>query len=168
MSVSDRRGLNLGIVLVAVGGYLVLKRELSFRGPAPLLLLIGVVLLVFSSLRQWRGPNVPAGVLLGLGVAFAARDRALDVMPHWALILLGIGGGLLLAAALERMGGRATRPGPLAPGIVLVAIALCAVLSENLRVPEAFAEALWRLWPWVIVAAGVVLVVRALAVRKSS
>jgi hypothetical protein len=34
-------------------------------------------------------------------------------------------------------------------------------------VPEALAETLWRLWPWAIVAAGAVLVVRALAVRKS-
>ncbi len=163
----ERRGLNLGIVLVAVGGYLLLKRELSFRGPAPILLLIGVILLVFSSLRQWRGPNVAAGVLLGLGAAFAARDRFVAVMPHWALMLLGIGAGLLLGAALERMGGRATRPGPLLPGIVLVLIAACAVVSENLRVPEALAETLWRLWPWAIVAAGAVLVVRALAVRRS-
>jgi len=164
---SERRGLNLGIVLVALGGYLVLQRELSFRGPAPILLLIGVILLVFSALRQWRGPNVPAGVLLGLGTAFAARDRLVAVVPHWALMLLGIGGGLLLAAALERMAGRSTRPGPLAPGIVLVVIAACAIVSENLRVPEALAETLWRLWPWAIVAAGAVLVVRALAVRKS-
>ena len=59
------------------------------------------------------------------------------------------------------MGGRATRPGPLLPGIVLVLIAACAVVSENLRVPEALAETLWRLWPWAIVAAGAVLVVRA-------
>jgi len=163
----ESRGLNLGIVLVAVGGYLLLRRELSFRGPAPILLLIGVILLVFSSLRQWRGPNVAAGVLLGLGAAFGARDRFVAFMPHWALMLLGIGGGLLLAAALERMGGRSTRPGPLAPGIVLVLIAACAVVSQNLRVPETLAETLWRLWPWAIVAAGAVLVVRALAVRRS-
>jgi hypothetical protein len=163
---ADRRGLNLGIVLVALGGYLVLKRELSFRGPAPILLLIGVILLAFSSLRQWRGPNVPAGVLLGLGAAFAARDRLVAVMPHWALMLLGIGGGLVLAAALERLGGRATRPGPLAPGVVLLLIAVCAIVSENLRVPESVAETLWNLWPWAIVAAGAVLVVRALAVRR--
>jgi hypothetical protein len=164
---TDRRGLNLGIVLVALGGYLVLKRELSFRGPAPILLLIGVILLAFSSLRAWRGPNVPAGVLLGLGAAFAVRDRLVSVMPHWALMLLGIGGGLVLAAALERLGGRATRPGPLAPGIVLLLIAAYAIVSEKLRVPESVAETLWSLWPWAIVAAGAVLVVRALAVRKT-
>ena len=165
---TDRRGLNLGIVLVALGGYLVLKRELSFRGPAPILLLIGVILLVFSALRQWRGPNVPAGVLLGLGAAFAARDRLVAFMPHWALMLLGIGAGLILAAALEHLGGRGTRPGPIAPGIVLVLIAVCAIVSENLRVPETVAETLWRLWPWAIVAAGAVLVIRALAARKVS
>jgi hypothetical protein len=163
----ERRGLNVGVALVLVGGYLLLQRELSLRGPAPILLLIGTILLVFSALREWRGPNVPAGVLLGLGMAFALRDRLVSLMPHWALMLLGIGSGLLLAAALERAAGRSTRPGPLVPGIVLVAIALFAALSESLRVPEALSDALWRLWPWVIVAAGVVLVARALAARKS-
>lgn len=163
---APRRGLNLGVALLAFGIYLLLKRELSFRGPGPLLLLIGTILLVLSAFRQWRGPTVAAGVLLGLGTAFVLRDPLDRWMPNWVTMVLGIGGGLLLAAALERAGGRSTRPGPLVPGIVLVTIGLFAALSENLRIPEAFSDALWRLWPWVIVAAGVTLVIRALAVRK--
>ena len=162
-----RRGLNLGVALLAVGLYLILGRQLSFRGPGPILLLIGTILLVVAALRQWRGPTVAAGVLLGLGTAFLVRDPLERWLPGWATLLLGIGAGLLFAAALDRAAGRPPRPGTLVPGMVLVAIALVAAISVNLRVPEAFAEALWRLWPWVIVAAGVVLVIRALAVRKS-
>jgi len=165
MKAPDRRGLNVGVALVALGIYFLLKRELSFRGPGPLLLLIGTILLALSALRAWRGPTVAAGVLLGLGLAFLLRDPLERWMPGWATMLLGIGGGLLLAAGLDRASGRPART--LVPGGVLVAIALATVISENLRVPEAFADALWRLWPWVIVAAGAFLVVRALSVRRS-
>jgi len=165
MNAPDRRGLNVGVALVALGIYFLLKRELSFRGPGPLLLLIGTILLALSALRAWRGPTVAAGVLLGLGLAFLLRDPLERWMPGWATMLLGIGGGLLLAAGLDRASGRPART--LVPGGVLVAIALATVISENLRVPEALADALWRLWPWVIVAAGAFLVVRALSVRRS-
>ena len=167
MSVDPRRGLNLGIALLAVGLYLILGRQLSFRGPGPILLLIGVILLVVAALRHWRGPTVAAGVLLGLGTAFLVRDPLEPWLPGWATLLLGIGAGLLAAAGLDRAAGRPPRPGTLVPGAVLVSIALATAISMNLRVPDAFAEALWRLWPWVIVAAGVVLVIRALAVRKT-
>src|SRR5262249_14819485 len=136
------------------------KRELSFRGPAPILLLIGVILLVFSALRQWRGPNVPAGVLLGPGAAVPPPDPLRPGPPRRALLLLRPRAGRPPPAGAPRGGARA-------PGIVLVLIAACAIVSENLRVPEALAETLWRLWPWAIVAAGAVLVVRALAVRRA-
>jgi hypothetical protein len=155
------------VALLALGVYFLLKRELSFRGPGPLLLLIGTILLAFSAMRAWRGPTVAAGVLLGLGMAFLLRDPLERWMPGWATMLLGIGGGLLLAAALDRASGRSPRPATLVPGTVLVAIALVTAVSENLRFPEAFADAIWRVWPWVIVAAGAVLVVRALAVRRA-
>src|SRR5205085_7136331 len=67
MSVPDRRGLNLGIVLLAIGVFFLLRRELHFRGPGPILLLLGALFLAASVLRGFRGPTVPAGVLLGLG-----------------------------------------------------------------------------------------------------
>jgi hypothetical protein len=167
MSVNERRGLNLGVALLALGIYFLLKRELSFRGPGPILLLIGAVLLALSAMRAWRGPTVAAGVLLGLGLAFLVRASLERWMPGWATMLLGIGAGLLLAAALDRASGRPPRPGTLVPGSVLVGIALVTAVSENVHVPQAFSEALWRLWPWVIVAVGVLLVVRALAVRRT-
>ena len=75
------------------------------RGPGPILLLIGAILFTFSALRGFRGPVVPAGVLLGLGAGFLLRDPLDPWMPRWATILLVLGGGLLLAAGIDRQGG---------------------------------------------------------------
>ena len=167
MNVGDRRGLNLGVALVALGVYFILYRSLHFRGPGPILLLIGAILLAFSALREFRGPIVPAGVLLGLGAGFLLRDPLERWMPHWAVLLLGIGSGLLLAGGLARMSGQDRRGAPIVPGIVLVAIALAAALSQNLVIPESFYEAAWRLWPFALVVAGLILILRAGKTRTS-
>ena len=166
MNGSDRRGLNLGIALFCIGIYFVLQRSLHFRGPGPLLLLIGTILLVFSAVRQFRGPLVAAGVLLGLGAGFLLRDPLDRWMPGWATLLLGLGCGLLLVAGLDRGAGRERRPTPLVPGLVLVAIALVTAVSANLAIPEALYESVWRLWPFALVAAGALLVWQALRARS--
>jgi hypothetical protein len=162
----ERRGLNLGVALVALGIYFILTRNLHFHGPGPILLLIGTILLMFSATRGMRGPTVPAGMLIGLGSAFLLRDPLEQWMPGWATLLLGIGAGLLFAAGLDRFAGRDRRPATLVPGIVLVSIALATAVSENLRIPETLYDAAWRLWPWALVAAGAVLVIRALRAKS--
>jgi peptidoglycan/LPS O-acetylase OafA/YrhL len=88
-------------------------------------------------------------------------------MPPWATILLGLGAGLLLAAWIERTKG-SRRPAPLLPGIVLVGIAVVTAVSRNLMLPDAILESAWRLWPWVLVAAGLALVVQSIRSRKQS
>ena len=163
----DRRGLNVGIALIAVGGYFLLRRELHWRGPGPLLLLLGTILFVVAALRDFRGPIVPAGVLLGLGAGFLLRDPLLPWMPPWATLLLGLGAGLLLAAAIERSRSVGRRPAPLLPGIVLVAIAAFTAISRNLVFPDEIFDYAWRLWPWALVIAGVVLMVQAMRRRKA-
>ncbi len=167
MMVNDRRGLNLGVAMVAVGIYFILGRSLHLRGPGPILLLIGSVLLAFSAMRQFRGPIVPAGVLLGLGAGFILRDPLERWMPHWASLLLCLGGGLLLASGLDRFAGRERRPTPLVPGIVLVTIALVTAISQNLTFPDAMFDAVWRLWPFALVAAGAILVLQAMRAKKT-
>ncbi len=168
MKVGDRRGLNLGVALVALGIYFILYRSLHFRGPGPILLLIGAILLAVSALREFRGPVVPAGVLLGLGAGFLLRDPLARWMPHWATLLLGLGAGLLLAGGLGRMAGQDhRRAAPIVPGIVLVAIALAAALAQNLVLPESFYESVWRLWPLGLVVAGAILVLQAVRNKAS-
>jgi hypothetical protein len=165
MIVGDRRSLNLGVALVALGIYFALARHLHFRGPGPILLLLGTIFLVVSVLRDFRGPVVPAGVLLGLGAGFLLRDPLERWMPPWATLVLGVGAGLLLAAGLNRAAGRERRPTPLVPGLVLVAVALVTAASASLRLPESLFEAVWRLWPFALVAAGGILVLQALRRR---
>jgi hypothetical protein len=165
MNAPDRRGLNIGVVLVGLGLFFVLRRELHLSGPGPILLVIGAILFTFAALRNFRGPVVPAGVLLGLGAGFLLRDPLDRWMPPWATILLGLGGGLLLAAGIDTQAGRERRPSTLAPGIVLVAIAAAAALATNFQVPQEVIEAVWRLWPWALVAAGVILVVQGMRRR---
>jgi len=162
MNVKDRRALNLGVALVAVGAYFILARSLHFRGPGPILLLIGAILFAASAVREFRGSTLPAGVLLGLGTGFLLRGPLERWMPGWATLLLGLGAGLILAARLDRSSGREHRPTPLVPGIVLVAIALVTALSENLTFPERLYDAAWRLWPFALVAAGAILVIQAM------
>jgi hypothetical protein len=166
MSPTERRGLNLGVALVAVGLFFLLRRELHLRGPGPILLLIGAAFLVVAALRDFRGPVLPAGVLLGLGAGFLLRNPLERWMPGWATLLLGLGSGLIFAAAIERSVGRERRT-PILPGVVLVAIALATAAAENLRLPESVAELAWSLWPWALVAAGAILVLQALRARKT-
>lgn len=163
----DRRGLNVGIALVALGGFFLLRRELHWSGPGPLLLLLGTILFVVAALRDFQGPVVPAGVLLGLGAGFLLRDPLLPWMPPWATLLLGLGAGLLLAASIERSRRVGRRPASLLPGIVLVAIALFTAVSRNVILPEQLFEYAWRLWPWALVVAGVLLVVQSLRRRNA-
>jgi hypothetical protein len=161
----DRRSLNVGIALTAVGVYFLLSRQFGIRGPGPILLLIGTVLFVASGLGGFRGPIVPACVCLGLGAGFLLREPLEAWMPAWAVLLLCLGAGFLLATAVLRSSGAEARHAPIVPGVVLVAIALATALSRNLRIPEEFFDAVWRFWPWALVAAGALLVLQGMRRR---
>jgi len=167
MTAGDRRGLNLGVLLLALGLFFLLRRELHLSGPGPILLLIGTVLFAITALSGFRGPVVPAGVLLGLGAGFVLRGPLERWLPPGATLLLFLGCGLLLCAAIGRSAGRERRPSTLLPGIVLVAIAAVAAVSENVRLPETLFDLAWRLWPWALVAAGVLLVVQGMRRRPA-
>jgi hypothetical protein len=156
--VNDRRSLTAGIVLVLIGLFLLLQRVIWLRGPGPVLLLIGAALFAASALRRFRGPLLSGAILLGLGAAFLLQDSLEAWLPHWATILLGLAAGFLLVAALDASVGRARRPAPAITGIALLAIAAAAAASRIVS-PTAL-EALGRLWPWLLVIAGIALVVR--------
>ena len=69
-------------------------------------------------------------------------------------------------AALDASVGRRRRPAPGVAGMLLLAVAAAAGVSRVVG-PEAL-EPLARLWPWLLVAAGVVLIVRAFAAQPSA
>lgn len=162
---SDRRGLTLGVVLSLVGAFFLLRRTVLFSGPGPTLLLLGAIFLAISALRSFRGPLLPGGVLLGLGGGFLLQGALEPWLPHWATLLAGLGAGFLLIAALDRAAGH-DFPGPwLAPALILLGTAAGAAIARRVNLNDFF-ERIAFLWPWLLVAVGVWLVLTALRRRE--
>jgi hypothetical protein len=163
---NDRRGVSLGIALVAVGLYALLWRELDVRGPGPLLLLLGAAFLAISALRRFRGPLLAGAVLAGLGAGLLLRDSFEPRLPGWATILLGLGAGFLLVAAIDGASSRSRQPSPLVPGVALTGIALAAGIQRALPLVPLWSR-LETLWPIALLAVGLVLIATALRRRRA-
>jgi hypothetical protein len=161
---TDRRSLTLGVVLLLVGLYFLLWKSFRFSGPGAILLLIGAIFFILSALRRWRGPLLPGGVLMGLGAGFLLQNSLSPSVPRWATLVLGLGAGFLLVAAIDRAASRERRPAPLVPGLILVTVGLVAALARRIDLPL---EQIYILWPWLLVLAGVALVVTALTRRRT-
>jgi len=161
---SNRRGLPLGVSLVGIGVYALLARSVGLEGPGPVLLLVGAVLFALSAFSGFRGPLLPAGILLGLGAAFVLRRALESWMPGVAPILLGLGSGFLLVAAIDRAVGHRRQPPPVVPGMILVGIALAQIAWRRFSLAD-WAARLEPLWPFAVLATGLVLIVLALRKR---
>lgn len=158
--------LSAGIILFALGIFFLVREVVGFSGPAPILILLGAVFLALTAMRSFRGPFLPAGgVLLGLGVGFALQGRLEPWLPRPASLMLGLGAGFLLIAALDASVHRRRSPSPFI-GIVLIAIAAAAPLARGMELTSV-ASLLARVWPWALVAAGVVLLVTAFRRRTA-
>lgn len=159
---NDRRSLTAGVVLLVLGGFFLLSRTYDLSGPGVILSLIGTIFLVLSAVRGFRGPLLPAGVLLGLGAGFLLREPLVALLPPWATLVLGLGAGFLLVALLDRVAGHAgRRPSPLVPGVLLVAVAFFGALAQHTPVLDVLRR-IESLWPWALVIAGALLVVQAM------
>lgn len=165
---NDRRGLTLGVVLFLLGAFFLLARTFRFSGPGVTLALIGTIFLALSAIRGFRGPLLPGCVLLGLGAGFLLRTPLEWLLPGWATLVLGLGAGFLLVAVLDRVSGRGgRRPSPLVPGVILVAVALFGALTQHTPIMDVLTR-VQDLWPWALVAAGVLLVAQALLHRRGA
>jgi len=162
----DRRNLTLGIVLLCLGAFFLLSRTFRFSGPGAILVLIGAILLALSAARGFRGPLLPGGILLGLGGAFLFQPSLEHFFPRWATITLGIGLGFLLVALVDRAARHERRPSPLVPGLILLAVSFFGALSRLTPVMDLLVR-VRDLWPWALVAAGVLLVGQALMRRRA-
>lgn len=163
---NDRRGLTLGIVLLALGTWFLLRQQLRFTGPGPVLLLIGAILFAISATRGFRGPLVGGCVLLGLGSGFLLRESSVGWLSESGAILFGLGCGFLLIAAIGAASRRRSGPAALLAGIVLVAIALSATVSHYLDM-AGLRNLIDNTWPWLLIVAGIVLVVTSLRRQKN-
>ena len=159
---NDRKTLSAGIILCALGAFFLVREVIGLSGPAPILLFLGAVFLALTALRSFRGPFLPAGgVLLGLGAGFLLQPRLDPWVPRPATLLLGLGAGFFLISALDARVRRHRAPSPLVPAVVLTASALAAIAARRFDFAP-LAAVLARVWPWALVAAGVVMVVAAL------
>jgi hypothetical protein len=166
---NDRRSLSLGVILLALGLFSLLRYTIgvALSGPGPILVLLGTIFLTLSALRRFRGPLLPGGVLLGLGAAFLLEPALSPWLPRWGTLVLGIGVGFLLVGALDAAAGRHRSPVPFVPGIALVAVALFSALSRQFDLSGIVAS-IARLWPWLLIAAGATLVAVSMRRQRTS
>ena len=156
-----RGGLLPGIALLVIGAAVILSRYSILAGPGVIVLGIGVLFLLVSAARGFSGPLLPGGILTGLGAALLLKGRLEPRFPEWGAILLGLSAGFLFVAAVDAAKGRSRRPSPLLPGIVLGALAIFSALRRSPVFRWIGDLDLQEAWPWIAVAAGLFLVVRA-------
>lgn len=160
-----RSGLVVGFSLLWIGAYFLLRRPLHLEGGGPILILLALIFFSISAAVDFGGPLFPAGILGGLGAALLLQERLARWIPGWATIVLGIGLGFLLVAAIDKTKERKRRPSPVPPGVALVAVAGGAWLSRNLALRWTWETELVHLWPWLAVAVGLLLVLIAILER---
>ena len=161
----ELRRLAPGVVLLAIGVAALLSRAFDWEGAAPILLALGAAFLGLSAARRFRGPLLPAGVLLGLGVGFLLRDAFSSLLPAWIPIVFGLGAGFLLVAAIDASVGRRRDPPPAIPGVILIAVALAGAAFGSEEIRE-FLGRVEALWPAALIAAGILLI--AFSRRRSA
>ena len=162
---NEQKGLRFGLVLILVGAFLLLRRFVDLSSPGPIVLLVGGILFVLSALRRFRGPLLPACVLLGLGAAIMLRGPLSEWFPEPATMMLGLGCGFLAVAALDVFANHVRGPGPRIAGAVLVGVAILAALARRFDLAAVLAQ-IEPYWPWLLVAVGAVLI--ATSLRKKS
>lgn len=152
-----------GLVLVALGAFLLLGRWIPDVGQYAVLA-IGLVMLVIFFATDQYGFLVPGGIVSGIGagiplsVAYGGRLGG-------GLFLLAMGAGFLLIwvlAMLFRLPER--HPWPVVPGLVLGTIGAALAAGER---GQAVADAIATGWPVILVLAGLVLMVGSLRRRPA-
>ena len=163
----EQRALRFGVVLVLLGVFLLVRQTLDISGPGPILLLIGAILFVLSALRRFRGPLLPACILLGLGAGFLLRNPLSPWLPEAATLMLGLGCGFLAVAVLDVLAHHVRGPAPRIAGSVLVGLAVVSALARRFDLAAAW-EQLEPYWPWLLVAVGLVLIAVSFRKRTAS
>jgi hypothetical protein len=149
-----REPLILGIILVAVGvGGLVISVAPASGGWV--LLTIGLTLLTLFAFTRAYGVLIPGGIISGLALGILATE-----LGPWAvdggLIVAGLGLGFIaiwLIGALAHV--EEQHPWPLIPGTILLTVGLLLAMGER-------TTQLLSYWPLILIAIGLVVLVRGL------
>lgn len=158
------------LALIALGAWLTFTLTTTQQMPsAPLLLLAVSAVLGVTLLSRWLASGRWAGgalffglLLIGVGGALALLLAGGLLVTGWPLVIVAAGAALLLTGLLTKAaGGRLVFPG--------LALVIAGVIGYSLTsglLPVEVSSTLARLWPVVLVAALVILVLPALFRRR--
>jgi hypothetical protein len=141
-----------GIALVVIGILALAIQRFEGPGRALVLLLAGGAFIATYFYSDIYGLLVPGGILsgLGLGLLFEWKDIAFRD-PN----AVGLGVGFVAIYVIERAYRRRAHWWPLIPGIILVGSGI------GMRYGDV-GHVLWRWTPAILVALGIVMVIRAI------
>lgn len=157
----DREGrLWLGLILIGLGAIFLLDRLVPDIG-AYLPLLVGLGLFVAFLATRAYGFLIPAGIVSGVGAGILLQQT----YHQGGIFLLALGTGfaaIWLIGSLVRL--RENHWWPLIPGGILVTIGLIDLADEG----GQLADLLDIGWPILLVAVGLLVIIRALAERRAA
>lgn len=153
----------LGLILVAIGGMLLLGRWVPDAGQY-IVLAIGLVFLVAFFISGEYGFLVPGGIVTGIGAGIPLAAAYAGELGG-GLFLVAFGAGFLLIWVLgELMRVPERHWWPLVPGLIIGSIGVALTAGERGR---GVADAINTAWPIVLIAGGLLLLVRAFRGRPS-
>jgi hypothetical protein len=144
-----------GLVLVALGAFLLVGRWIPDVGQYAVLA-IGLIMLVIFFATGEYGFLVPGGIVSGIGAGIPL-SVAYPGQLGGGLFLLAMGGGFVLIWVLAMVFRLPERhPWPVVPGLVLGTIGAALAAGER---GQGVADAIATGWPIILVLAGLVLMV---------
>jgi hypothetical protein len=164
-------GVSWGVILVGLGLALFFLRILIPTGALPLLFLGGIFTAV-SFGRGLRGFLIPGGILLGLGtgVVAAAALSHLSGALGGAAVVGGLGAGFWSIHLIEKL--RNPYGGGFAwariPGTILLSIAALLAFMGAISVGFQVLGLLLSWWPLLLIVGGIWIVVASRRRRSSS
>lgn len=143
-----------GLVLVGLGVVLLLAQYAPAVG-VYVPLVVGLALLAVFAVRRSYGALVAGAIVTGVGIGVAIAANASGEIAG-AAVLLSLGGGFVGIWLLSQLFGLAERHWwPLVPGSILLFIGSALAIGGG-------AMSLITYWPVVLIAVGVLIVLRAL------
>lgn len=150
--------LFFGIVLILAGVLWLVKPHIEWSGGAFLSALGALFLLLWALLSKY-GFLVPGGILLGLGAGLWTSRLAGEGAGR-VLFFVCFGAGFLLIYLLDRLRRGRSPLWPLVPGGVLMGIGAYMAAERRGWIPAGLVEYLKYLWPVLLIALGVYLILK--------
>ena len=148
----SNRNMAPGLILIALGALFFLVQVTGVGGEAVVAVIGGAFLIAYASTRQY-GFLVPGGIMTGLGLGIVLESQATTA---GGVVVIGLGVGFLSIYVIDLFvrGGFAMW-WPIIPGGILTAIGILVEADQA----EILSELEWA-WPLVLVAIGVMVLVR--------